>query len=79
MASLALAASIIILFTILIGPFTYILTNIGCAKIIVYIFCVICFFAGINLCLLPIPVWYIGLIPIYFGYTSLVRLGKKEN
>lgn len=79
MASLALAAAVIVLFTFLVGPITYILARLGCPKIIVYILSLVCFFAGINMCLLAIPIWYLGLVPIYFGYISIVRVNKKET
>jgi len=78
MASLAIIVSIIVLLTIFIGPLTYILARLNAPNIIVYIMSAICFFAGINFCLLAIPVWYLGLIPIYFGYISIARTRKKE-
>jgi hypothetical protein len=79
MASLALVATVIMLFTLLVGPITYLLARIGCPKIIVYLLSLFCFFTGINMCLLAIPIWYIGLIPIYFGYISITRVSKKET
>ena len=79
MASLALAASIVVLFTILIGPLTYILARLNIPTIIIYLMSALCFFAGINFCLIAIPIWYLGLIPIYFGYISIARTRKKET
>jgi hypothetical protein len=79
MASLALAAAVIVLFTVLVGPVTYLLARLGFPKIIIYILSLLCFFTGIHLCLLAIPIWYLGLIPIYFGYISIARVNKKET
>lgn len=79
MASLALAASIIVLFTILIGPTTYLLATLRFPKFIIYILSTLCFFVGINFCTIAVPIWYIGLIPIYFGYISIAAVNKKET
>jgi hypothetical protein len=79
MASLALMATLVILFTIFIGPITYLLARLGFPKIIIYLLALLCFFTGGHLCLLAIPVWYLGLIPIYFGYISILRVSKKET
>lgn len=79
MASLALLASVIILFTIFVGPFTYLLSRIGFPKIVIYLLSIVCFFVGINFCFIPIPVWYLGLVPIYFGYLSISTARKKTS
>ncbi len=78
MASLALAAAVIILFTLFIGPITYLLARLGFPKIVIYILSLLCFSTGIHLCLLALPIWYLGMVPIYFGYISIVRANKKE-
>ena len=79
MASLALMASLVVLFTILLGPITYLLAVWKFPEAIVYTLSLLCFFCGINFCILGIPVWYLGLIPIYFGYISILRVSKKES
>lgn len=79
MASLALMVSIIILFTLLLGPITYILAVWKFPKIIIYPLAILCFFVGINFCMIAIPTWYLGLIPIYFGYISVMRVNKKQT
>jgi hypothetical protein len=77
MASLALLVSIILIFIILIGPITIILAKIKFPKIIVYILSTISFISGIWFCSIGIPVWYIGLIPIYCGYVAITTVEKK--
>lgn len=79
MASLALLVSIIVLFTLLLGPITYLLAVLKFPKIIIYPLAALCFFVGINFCMIAIPTWYLGLIPIYCGYVSIVRVNKKET
>lgn len=79
MASLALVASIIVLFTILIGPIAYLSARLNLPIIIVYLLSGLSIFTGINFCLISIPIWYIGLIPIYFGYISIRRVREKTN
>lgn len=78
MASLALAASVIVLFTLMIGPLTYLLATLGSPRIIIYILSIFCVFSGISFCTLAIPIWYIGLIPIYFGYTSIQKTNSLK-
>jgi hypothetical protein len=79
MASLALAASIVVLFTLLIGPFAYISSRLNFPNIIVYILSILSIINGIWFCCIGLPVWYIGLIPIYLGYISIARANKKET
>jgi len=78
MASLALAASIIVLFTLIIGPLTYLLAKLGTPQIIVYLLSIFSIFSGISFCTLAIPIWYIGLIPIYFGYISIQKTNSLK-
>lgn len=79
MESLALAAAIIVLFTIFIGPITYILARLGLPSVLIYILSILCIFAGAHFCWIGLPIWYLGLIPIYFGYISIQRTNKKET
>ena len=78
MASLALLVSIIILSILVIGQITYLSAKLKFPSVIVYILSIISILLGINFCLTAIPVWYIGLIPIYCGYIS-VRLANKNR
>ena len=78
MASLALMASIIILVTILCGPITYLLARLHFPAFMIYLLAILSIFAGINFCLIPIPVWYLGCIPIYFGYLSILRVRQNK-
>lgn len=79
MASLALLVSIILLFTILIGPITYCLVRIGFPSFLIHLLGIVCILIGINFCCTVAPLWYLGLIPIYFGYISIVRASKKQS
>lgn len=79
MESLALMAAIIVVFTIFIGPITYLLARLGLPSLIIYILSLFCIFAGIHFCWIGLPVWYLGLIPIYFGYISIQRTNKKQT
>ena len=79
MASLAIAASIVVLVTLLIGPLTYLFARLNFPTIIVYILSVLSIIQGIWFCSIAIPIWYIGLIPIYFGYISIQRVRSKKN
>jgi len=79
MASLALAASLVVLFTIFIGPITYLTAKLNFPKLIVYMLSVLSVFVGINFCLLAIPVWYLGLIPIYCAYISIRKVRADQT
>jgi hypothetical protein len=79
MASLALLVTIIVLFTILLGPITYFLAKLKFPKFFIYLLSIISILCGISFCCIPIPVWYIGLIPIYFGYISIQTANKKDS
>ena len=78
MASLALVASIVVLFTILCGPFTYILARLHFSAYIIYPLALLSILSGINFCCIGIPIWYLGLIPIYFGYISIIRVRQNK-
>jgi hypothetical protein len=77
MASLALLVAVIIFLTILVGPVTYLFAKIGFPSIIIYILSLLSILIGINFCLIPTPVWYLGLLPIYCGYISIRVASKK--
>jgi len=79
MASLALIVSIIILVTLLIGPLSYLFARLNFPSFIVYILSGLSIIQGIWFCSIGIPIWYIGLIPIYFGYISIQRARQKKN
>ena len=78
MASLALMASIVILFTILCGPLTYLLARFHFSSYIIYPLAILSILVGANFCFIGIPVWYLGLIPIYFGYISIMRVQQNK-
>lgn len=79
MASLALLASIILLFIILVGPITYLLARIGFPNLIVWILAIISIFSGLWISIILPHIFYIGLIPIYFGYISIQRTNKYDK
>lgn len=78
MASLALLVSIIVLFTLFFGPIVYLMARLEFPKLIVDILSVLCIGIGISFCLIPVPVWYIGFVPIYFGYISIIEPRQKK-
>lgn len=78
MASLAIAASIVVLVTLFIGPLSYLFARLNFPAIIVYVLSGLSIIQGIWFCSIAIPIWYIGLIPIYFGYISIHRIRKKQ-
>ena len=79
MASLALIASLVVIFTILIGPIAYLSAKLNFPSFIVYILSILSIINGIWFCSIGLPIWYIGLIPIYLGYISIARANKKET
>lgn len=79
MASLALVVSIIVLITLFIGPLAYLLSRLNFSSFIIYILSTLSIIQGIWFCSIGIPIWYIGLIPIYFGYISIQRTRQKKN
>ena len=79
MASLALVASIVVLVTLFIGPLAYLFARLNFPSFIVYILSVLSIAQGIWFCSIALPIWYIGLIPIYFGYVSIQRVRQKKN
>ena len=79
MASLALIASIVVLSTIIIGPLTYLLSKLHFSSNIIYILSIYSIINGIWFCSIGLPIWYIGLVPIYFGYICIQRMQQKKN
>lgn len=79
MASLALAASIVVLSILLLGPLTYLFARIGFPKILVYLFSGLSILSGLWFMTIGIPIWYIGLFPIYCGYVSIKRANKNDK
>jgi len=79
MASLALAASLVVLFTIFIGPLTYLIARLNFPSFLVYLLSTISIVNGFWFACIGLPVWYIGLIPIYFAYISIQRVRQKKN
>jgi ABC-type maltose transport system permease subunit len=78
MASLALAASIVVLVTLFIGPLAYLFARLNFPYLIVYILSTLSIIQGLWFCSIAIPIWYLGLIPIYFGYISIHRTRQKQ-
>lgn len=70
MASLALAASIMFLIVLIIGPASYIIsTFIKLPKWMIYTLAVTNILVGLWWLLLPLPaIRYIGLVDIYIGW-----------
>lgn len=79
MASLALAASLVFISILLIGPLTYLLAKIRFPKFIVYLFSTLSIFSGFWFMTIGLPIWYIGLVPIYCGYTSIKLVNKNDK
>lgn len=79
MASLALMAVIVILGTILVGPLTYLLARLNFPSLMIYSLGLLSILSGLNFCLVGLPIWYLGLIPIYFGYISIALANKKQT
>ena len=79
MASLALAASLVVLATILIGPLAYLTARLNFPSFIVYILSALSIINGLWFISIALPIWYIGLIPVYFGYISIQRVKQKKN
>lgn len=74
MASLALIVSLVVLSTLFIGPITYLLSRLTLSKIIIYPLSILCIIQGLWFCSIGIPIWYVGLVPIYFAYISINRV-----
>ena len=79
MASLAIIAAIVFLFILFIGPITYILARIGLPSFIVWILSTCSIISGIWLSITLPHIFYVGLIPIYFGYISIQRTNKTKG
>jgi Kef-type K+ transport system membrane component KefB len=78
MASLALIASLVVLVTLFIGPLAYLFARLNFPPLIVYILSGISILQGFWFCSIGLPIWYMGLIPIYFGYISIHRTRQKQ-
>ena len=78
MASLALIALLVVLITILIGPLAYLTSRLHFPSFIVYILSILSIISGLWFASIGLPIWYIGLIPIYFGYISIQRVRQKR-
>lgn len=78
MASLALAASLVVLSTLLIGPITYLFSRLNFPSFIIYILSFLAIAQGIWFCSIGLPIWYLGLIPVYFGYLSIQYVRKTK-
>lgn len=76
MASLALIVCLIVLSTLFIGPITYVLARLNISKFIIYPLSTLCILQGLWFCSIGLPIWYIGLVPIYFGYISIQKVRK---
>jgi hypothetical protein len=79
MASLALIVSLVILSTILIGPITYFLARLGLPSLLIYPLSAISILSGIWFANIGLPIWYLGLVPIYFGYISIQRVNRRRS
>lgn len=79
MASLALAASLVVLATLLIGPISYLISRLHFPDFIVYILSLLSILNGLWFISIALPIWYIGLIPIYFGYISIMRTNHAKK
>jgi hypothetical protein len=79
MFSLAVVVSFILLVVFLIGPLTYLMAKIGLPKIVIYLLGSLSIFSGLWFMMIGLPVWYIGLPPIYFGYISIKIANKNDK
>jgi hypothetical protein len=79
MASLAIIASLVVLSVLFIGPITYLLSIVGLSAFIIYPLALLSIVSGIWFITIGLPIWYIGLIPIYCGYISILRTKKKQT
>jgi hypothetical protein len=79
MASLALAAAVVFLFILFVGPITYVLAKLGFPSIIIWPLGAFCIVSGIWFSITLPHIFYIGLIPVYFGYISVSRTNKKQT
>ncbi len=78
MASLALAASLVVLSVILSGPITYLLAKLNAPSFIVYMFSIFSIVLGLWFCYIALPIWYIGLFPIYCAYISIQKIQDRQ-
>jgi hypothetical protein len=35
--------------------------------------------SGLSFISIGLPIWYLGLIPIYFGYISIQQVSKRRS
>jgi hypothetical protein len=79
MASLALIVSLVLLFTVSIGLITYILSRLHFPSFIIYLLSILSILNGLWFISIGLPIWYLGLIPVYFGYISIQRVSKRHS
>lgn len=79
MASLALVVSIIVLITLLIGPISYLSAKFNLPVFMVYILSLLSIMQGMWFCSIAIPIWYMGFIPIYFGFISIAKMRNRNS
>lgn len=79
MASLAIVVSIVFLFILCIGPITLLFAKLGFPSFIIYILSAFCISSGLWLAIMLPHIFYVGLIPIYFGYISIARTRKNTQ
>jgi hypothetical protein len=78
MAGLAILVTVIILFMIVIGPLTYLMANTK-FKFLIHFCCGICILVGLNFLMVGGPIWYIGLVPLYFAYLTLNKNSVNQK
>jgi hypothetical protein len=79
MISLAVVVSFILMVVFLIGPLTYLMSRIGLPKIVIYLFSSLSIVSGLWFMTIGLPLWYIGLLPIYCGYISIKIANKNDK
>lgn len=79
MASLALIASLVVLATIFIGPLAYLFSRLEVPSAIVYVLAILAIANGAWFIFIGLPIWYVGLIPIYFGYITISRTNNEQK
>ena len=79
MFSLAIVVSFILLVVFLIGPLAYLTARIGLPKIVIYLLGSLSIVSGVWFMMIGLPVWYIGLFPIYCGYISIKIANKNDK
>lgn len=81
MASLALIASMLFIFLICIGPFTYLISTQNWVPIFIrYLLGLICGSVGIWAVLIPISIFQVlGFINILIAFKALLHTNKKAQ